>query len=737
MDNKITAAGIKIFFDDLYCFSKEFNSILASEVLRLNSLLGHELSDDFPEVLMSQKESEKHIIPMFHGDTSSVLKHIETENLLLQCPVQTLICSTFDPSQVNCEKYTLYKALSLQVVIRQIINKDVASKSNKLCNEIRQLSLGRRLTLESYLPLIKGVPLSVLVDNLNGLKSNDVLLKDDKTRAQLANYSIAYTAAFEHSTTNKRVHIIHDLGKHLEFNPLMNLDDSADFDASEISEVSDVILQSKPYESEDLSSESDKKLILISIINDNSNAVNSFISREIVSKVKRRDMMLPCDIYAPTQFEISKLIDHCFKSLDTPSGHCAKLLLLSLILGTSTDGIKQLRVVRETDNSIVGIKRTHKLPSQKTSKSTEHITSKVTKDITIILPEYIISNLSNLRFTKVDKLKVKTFLLSINKEYGTHLTEIKIASYLQQKFHNENKSPVIPAIIKGEHLDRLPALYYNQIDINEFNKAYLRHLNYLNHHGDYGPLFHINESILESDKKIGSPLFIGIDELKVIFNELQSRVKNILRLKKKKFSKNAHNYIVIYTQQIIAMSSGYRPVTGWLGKLSDIDLANKQYWISDKETQSVNSSRLIVLSTICIEVIKQYLTYVKQCIRFYKRSDPTLADRYHKILTGEEHLTFFMKSTGNKGKTITEEASPKTIQYHLKDIFPLQLNWYRHHMCSYLNSVEEDPSLIRAWMGHSDFGGNTFTASSSCSFRSMASIANAIDRYLSKIGIEV
>lgn len=700
MDNKITAAGIKIFFDDLYCFSKEFNSILASEVLRLNSLLGHELSDDFPEVLMSQKESEKHIIPMFHGDISSVLKHIETKNLLLQCPVQTLICSTFDPSQVNCEKYTLYKALSLQVVIRQIINKDVASKSNKLCNEIRQLSLGRRLTLESYLPLIKGIPLSVLVDNLNGLKSNDVLLKDDKTRAQLRNYSIAYTAAFEHSTTNKRVHIIHDLGKHLEFNPLMNLDDSADFDASDISEVSDVTLHNKD---EDFFSGTTWKLTLISMLNDNSNAVNSSASHDIVSRIKRRDMMLPCDIYTPTQFEISKLIEQCFKSLDTLSDHCAKLLLLSLILGTSTDGIKQLRAVKGVDNRIVGIKRTHKLPSQKTSKNIEFIISKVNQDFTIILPEYIVGKLSNLRFTKVDKvdyLEIKTFLNKINKKYGTHLTEAKIINYLQQKFHNENKSPLIPAIIKGHKLDRLPALYYNQIDIKKFNEVYLRHLNYLNHHGDYEPLFHINETILESDKKIGSPLFIGIDELKVIFVELQSRVKNILRLKKKKFSKNAHNYIVIYTQQIIAMSSGYRPVTGWLGKLSDINLDNKQYCISDKETQSVDSSRLIVLPTICIEVIKQYLTYVKQCIRFYKRSDPTLADRYNKILTGEEHLTFFIKSTVNNGKTITQEASPKTIQYYLKDIFPLQLNWYRHHMCSYLNHIEEDPSLIRAWMGH-------------------------------------
>lgn len=734
MVKDIESASSKVFFKELFCLSPEENSILAKEAIRLISILDEEFMLYFHEIESIIGGLNTYVIQEGNGSLKSVFERLKAEGVIGEYYFQTFISTDFEPSWTDFEKLEQYKALTFIVAIRQCTHQDVESRISTMCSEIRQLALGNRAYLRKLLPDILSLSYISLLSELEKLKDNEnSLITDEAVLRQFASLYIPFSSALEKSIGIARTakHNLDHISE-LKISSIKSLDDSIDFNASIIAEMRFDPKGQKNFAKEEALSDIDRKLAAITMNSDESHFVKQKKANAIYARLKKRSMHLPCDIYSASEYEISVLIKSCNEAFDSVNEPCARLLLLSLVLGNTTKQVRNRKLARSEHREVVGIQRQHKLPSHLNAKfcNNVQITTEVSKVIVLPLPEKIINKLSNIRFSNVTDEMLQQFIKEVNKKNNTHLSLVKISNYLQQTFTKKNYDPVIQAVIRGEDLDKLVALYYVQLNVSDVLNLFYRYINYLSGHGDHKQqeIFQIGPAMSDMEEKLGSQLFIETRKLQCLFAVLQSELKAKLRQSgKAKFSSDTHNLLTVYVQIILALSSGYRPVTGWFGRLSHINLDNHQYWISDKETQQVNTCRTIILPDICIQIINKYLRYVEQSIAYYQRQNIELCERYQAVLTSAEHFTFFIN--GNR----VEEIRPKTYEAQIKDKLPLQLNWQRHHIRSYLAHEEIDHELISGWMGHSDIGGGLFSSCSSCSFREMQLIADSINTLLTEI----
>lgn len=733
--NDIEPACSNVFFKKLFCLSPEENSILAKEAIRLISILDAEFKLYFHEIESITGVLNRYVIDQEHGSLKPVFERLKAEGEIGEYYLQAFISTDFEPSWSDFEKLDQYKALTLIVAIRQRTHQDVESRISTMCNEIRQLALGHRAYLRKLLPDILSLSYISLLSELEKLKNNEnSLITDEAVLRQFASLYIPYSSALDlsiGSARNGKQNLDHR--SELKIHSIKNLDDSSDFNASIITELRFAIEGCNALANkEEALSDIARKIVAITMNSQDSHFVKQKKANAVFARLKKRAMHLPCDIYSASEFEISVLVKCCTEAFDSVNEPCARLLLLSLLLGNTINQVRNIKLARSEHREIVGIQRLHKLPSHRNvnSGNSAQITTEVSKEIVLPLPAKIINKLSNMRFSNVTDEMLQQFIKEINKKHNTHLSLVKISNYLQQTFAQKNYDPVIQAVIRGEALDKLVALYYVQLNVSDVLSMFNRYIKYLSAHGDHKhqEIFQIEPAMSDIEDKVGSPLFIEQRKLQCIFTVLQSELKAKLRQSgKAKFSSDTHNLLTIYVQIILALSSGYRPVTGWFGHLSHINLDNHQYWISDKETQQSNTCRTIILPDMCIQVINKYLRYVEQSIAHHQFLNVELCERYKSVLSSDEHFTFF--THGNK----VEEIRPKTYEAQIKDKLSLQLNWHRHHIRSYLAQEQIDHELISAWMGHSDIGGGLFSSCSSCSFREMQLIADSINTLLTEI----
>jgi hypothetical protein len=363
-----------------------------------------------------------------------------------------------------------------------------------------------------------------------------------------------------------------------------------------------------------------------------------------------------------------------------------------LILGNSFNDISAAKV-QMNSRSVVGIKRQFKLPSQKLRDEITPLTQSTYENYVLPLPLNLVDQLSNLRFKTIIDTDLTNYLSHLNKEHRLHLTLTKISGYLSQTLNTYGIDGVLVDLITGYLPQNRPARFYTHIPYWTLLGVYEKYVLHINAAGG-NDFLRDKEEVLVSKKRLGSPLYINDSLLCSLFHHIEQELNSQLLNDITGYSESAHNLKLLKLQLILGFSSGYRPVEGWFGYTQDIHFPTGEYRIAEKERQLSYSGRVILLPPTALKALKSYFSYCEEACIHFANSEPLLSNRYRQSIDSLSPFCFYR----HQGKI--QEATPSSYAQHIDPIFPLQANWARHHLRSFLFERQINDEVIGAWMGH-------------------------------------
>jgi|TARA_R110001583_G_scaffold843_1_gene7704 integrase len=693
-----------------------YHHIIAREVLRLTGLLKSQYKLEFKELTTIKEHAESFadvsIVNSENANLKVLYDHLKSNKQLKKYYFVAFIsCVMSSPSQ-DKNQYDQYKAIILFVCAKLYMMGFHESAIKGVCNELRQWALGKRNSLSNNLPDIINSEIERLLQELDDARKTNLEVSfTEQIGHQLSRIFIPIRDSQENKegiTRNvkpqfgRRKTVI--IGKKIE----------DDTNESTIIELSEITKTKEQWAREESGTQKTKNAYLVSMKKPlmNGYAIQKLQAKAKVNQALKNQMSLPCDINNASNFEIETLLKFCLNN-DQTNDLARSFILASLMLGNSFEQLS-LWHFNTKENTLI---RQHLLPTQKYRQTIKPLVQHIQKSYSITLPAIINSAVLTKYGQQVEN-DIADALSALNKKHGTHLTKRKIAKFLGQKLKQEAIDPTIIALIMGESANTHPELSYTQLTGNQLSQTHQRYINYLEKLAEQK--FRYIHAHQTSDELIGSPLFIKDDVISITIKSIQAKIAAERGIESDKY----HNFITYYVQIALAISSGYRPVTGWLGKITDLNLFNKTFWISDKEIQQKTNGRVVVLPDITLSIIEKYIAY----LHFFKvktrRIDIKLSQRYEDALNGKEHLFFYRQGLS------TEEVSPKSMSSHFDSIIPLPLNWYRHYARSLLVSKSIDPDLIAAWMGHAEVNSPSFTRFCSYSMADLKRVANCLNQKL-------
>ena len=704
------------------------HSCIAQEIINLSQTLSYQYQLDFPELktitsLAQLKISNTQIPVDEHKKSLTLIYQALVKNKQIEKYYFTaFIVSVMRSPSHDHQQFEHYKAITLLVCLKLYAMGSHESAIEKVCNEIRQWSLGKRNDLANNLPDVIDIDMKRLIDELDSKRKEKFeISKSSRVEKQLSKIHVPYNNSFYYKDgilRSKRLRAPGTPPTTLIVNTIEF--EGTDVDTFQVTELTEVKAHQEVWANEEAASERTKRQLLISIKNasDNGYAVQKLQAQAIGNQIQKNNLLLPCNINLATKFEIQTLLSYCMN----PSIVCEKtrsFLLASLTLGSSFERINQLNF-NSVNNSLV---IEHTLPTQKQRKPIIKLLTPTKTTFFIELPYDITANLLNdLDDSTSDK--ISKLLSTINKKHGTRLTTTKISSYLRFLLKKESIDPTIIALIQGETAKTNPELSYTHLSDLDVKQTYDRFLSYLERLCSKTTKIQFKCQINVREKsKIGSPLVMSDEVMSAFFKTLEINISAMSGSS----SPQRHNLVTYYVLFTLAISSGYRPVTGWLGKITDYNLLNLSLWISDKEILQSETGRLIILPKIALRILKRYLQYLKAGAVDASRVNLDISARYQQAITGEQHLFFFITDDA------IEEVTPSTMAAHFDSVLPLPLNWHRHYVRSLLFKKEIHPELIAAWMGHAQLNEPAFTRFSSYSIGDLNKISNLINKKLTSV----
>ncbi len=456
-------------------------------------------------------------------------------------------------------------------------------------------------------------------------------------------------------------------------------------------------------------------------------------ARSAANHIQRREKMLITGFSFLTHYDVSTLIDHCFKSIDEDAHYC--ILLIMLFTGKSLD---------EVLNSINEIKFPSKPPFENHAlylfepDLPEHTVDSVMEGslnrssglVIQALPKEIRNCLirykNQLNKTKTITEDVKKTITKLNQDNSTNLTLVRITNYLMYYLNNRGFDSTELALIQGKELRQESGTYYYQKNSGELLSIHQNYINDLMSRSSY------NIEIIDkaSSKKVGSQLMVKQDQIILLF-DLMSKQLEVLRAGNWKQIEQFHNLYVVYCIKLLNLATGHRPVRNPYDDITKFDLVAGTLFISDKEERSELAARVIALPEIAIVQTKLYLQHLKKLESEIANLSSNSSTAINKAITGVGPLFFLLNGIE------VEPVIPSNLIIELENIFPLPLNWHRHFMRTWLRKNGFSGQLTNAWMGHLSTGSSGFSRYSGLSMYDLRHIADSINDFLSsKLMIE-
>lgn len=723
--------NIERFLRQLFPFEREQNSLIASEVIRLCAVIGSEYKSEFSEMEFLISEAQKHIISNRHQKLHDVVESISKNRKLGVHFLPAFLASDLLLTSYDHKKFDQYKALTFLCVARLSFLGKHKPKIKAICDDVRLFSNGQRESMAAYLPDINLLNLPLLVKAFNVLVDRENEARPpSQVVDQLNKYRRPYESTLKDAEGYTRTVTSSEFKKsgRLEPGELKTLDEEAGDTVFELKQFSETPKSGgHSWQKEDHHGERSRTMSIVSAYSHtkHSYATGALHARAIQARIEKRELYLACDIDSATNYEIGSLTGFCVAQIKTqsPDFMAAKLLLLMLITGDTYDQIEKLKCRRSANNRMVGFYRKHRLPSQTQRTEVQPLLVGVSNEFWLPLPQIVCGQLSNLKFRNVEEQQLKAILQKINEQKQTSLTLRKVSSYLKQKLSHENIDSTIIALLSGAPINTVPALFYVQLSSELLLSTYYRYLDFLSHLTSTSSVFtEFDEYPLPLT--LGSPLYLEVNVLSSLVSKLQDKLSST-----DQHSEQFHNCITIYTQLVLAIGSGYRPVTGWFGKITHLSLQTGDYWISDKESGVGDNSRVVKLPQIAVNILDDYLRYCSDRGLRLANINPELSREYQCVLSGENHLFFYVKEHQ------LMPCTPSNYSLFIDPILPLQANWARHHVRSLLTANNVDAPIINAWMGHMNHSKRSFHEYSALSRQDMRLVSTLINAHLVDIGV--
>lgn len=459
--------------------------------------------------------------------------------------------------------------------------------------------------------------------------------------------------------------------------------------------------------------------------------VEQLRSSSVNANIQRNSLLFSSSISVATFHEIKLFTQYFFKHVDEEPN--LSILMLIMLTGRPVEVLDNIPW-STISGFISSLKVEYVLPSTKI-ENTALNTIKTDKSFTILLPRIISSKiLPKLKIVSHNELE--TLIRELNRELRTYLTLSKLTMVFSQFCRMQGIDTVIEGVLRGAEVASMPAAFYTQINVKRLFEVYERYCSYLSQVS--GKELQLNEALFNQEHSVGSTIPISESCLLTILSDLQSSI--IDRLAELPYSEYAvsdladtHNMIVYHICNVLAFCSGYRPVLGWFGSIDDIDLTNGFYWISDKESLDVDTSRMIKLPHTCIAIIESYLVHCRSALELPSllKLNSRLYNRFKQALSGEKEFLFFIdeeKPVLLSGKSYLSYAD--SFNHPFK-----QANWARHQSRTYAMHKGIHSEIIDQWFGHNKYQYLHFGHFSSLSLGDLSQITSILESFLQDHGI--
>ncbi|PFG58017.1 hypothetical protein ATG66_0521 [Vibrio sp. ES.051] len=740
---------IQEFIEQLFQYEKEANSAIAKKVL----FFLHEFCQEYPRtrtlITPLILECTKQVKPGNY-DLNFVYRLLKGRQILGENYFSAMIVCPMNPyliSDSDKQKIERYEVLCLVALIASFSVENCITFRQKIPHIIRMIKLGKRTELLQILPDLHGKNYREIVTVLRrfvleGKRKNFAQSRIDESEllvraAEIISNHLPVLTTRKVSKFPKTPYFDSTIERpfygdasfgHLEVTQLYHFDASTD----------DEVAADEQYESDNLCIEEDQFAISTSKSSSivyNPHAIHNDYSVEsaraalVNSSMLRNAQLHNSSIATATSHEVRRFITHYF--MDDMKSDASDRLMLSLLTGRSIGALMGEDWVINEEGYITGFMRHHQLPSTKYALNSITVThaDRTIETFELSIPP-IVRYRSSLFHSAKEENEEVLYLNALNKETNSRLTPNKVSRFFCQYGKSVAVDPVIEGVIRGVSLSTLPASYYTKFKLRTVQQHYHHYFQFLSIISEITLL--MAESSVSDECYLGTMVPYDKTQLKFEIKLLSKTLIQCISLEtNESLHEMIHNLLVLFLIKVLSIASGYRPVHGWFGSLTDLNLSSGYCCISDKERLETDSSRVIKLPSTALNLINDYLRFCEQSLR--NRFTPEIpATRYEQTLNGKNHLFFFIN--GNK----TLEPSPKNwyrVSLSMPIPIPAQANWGRHQTRSFLIERGIHPDIIAAWMGHHQGGNMAFEHYSSLSLADLTTVADTLDQLLISLGV--
>jgi len=710
LEGKISS--LESLAEAMFPFGKEhnqFNIVLLQEVRRL--------FDSYPYPCVDAYFDRKKLTELLVQDNNStelnlsdVGQWLKKNRKISLYRLSAFLTKTYTSNGELIARYDAYKSLVLHICAALSSIGNYHDRILTCCDSMRFIADGRRAGLLELLPDIQYKNLESIQRLLAALSESSRFADEVHRLERSIEDIVLNNSGYTRNTEKQRL-------------IRTNTFESEEGSIFDINAENTKFLNQEAYSEEEHVTGLKDKLSVVKLKKRHSDSryVCHVQSAALLQHAKKSKLFLSCDSRLMTDHETRVLLDEIFYSIKRP---VSKKILLMLLTATAESDLKELTAKRNKDRKITGFSRKMRIPAQKQESRFKPILTEVESEYWLPLPKIAVRKLSSLKLTRVSKDDVSAFLKGVNKKHNTDISMRSVCALFECYMKSSGSEQLKTAYIKGINQRQYPALYYTNLNYIDLFNHYLGYLDWL---------ARISENIEFKDiteypvvKSLGSPLYFDDKFLR----KLLSKLKQEFCQRKSETSHDVHNKVTLYVQMVLGLSSGYRPVSGWYGTAKHLHLRTLCYWISDKQDSVNDNSRFIILPEVTTKLLSDYFEYSRYKANQYKNTNTRLMRRYDAASSGEEHLFFYLSD-----KKDIVEVVPSSYQKMIKEYFPLQDNWTRHYIRSYLSKSGIHTELIDAYMGHSSIESLAYLPASSLSRLELSEIAQKINKLLVGVGV--
>jgi hypothetical protein len=443
------------------------------------------------------------------------------------------------------------------------------------------------------------------------------------------------------------------------------------------------------------------------------------INRKISINSKRKEKYLIADTAYLTSSNITDIINFCQSNI-CPESY---FILLTLFTGRKISKLKKIQInLDNSEQAYFTFK--YKRNTKDVQKELQPLYHEPITTVKLPLPYEIFKAFKKFKIIipTIDEYKLFIKEIKDNHLIANKITLMKISEYLSFWLVNNKHDTSDVAIITGKLSNLSSGIHYYQASTNNIHQVYM---DYVNHLLDLTDSKKLKIAPL-MDGVLGSKYVLKKEIVSSYFELLSKKIKN---LKTTDFEEQ-HNLFVLYTLNILNLSTGHRPVFDPYQQLKHFTLSKRMVYICDKRRDGALPYRFGILCEIALMQFENYIAYLRKI----QNTKNILIEGLYKTIVDmlNSKIPIFLFIING------EFVNVNNSRIHLvsRDILPVESNWNRHFMRTNLSLMNVPGQLIDMFMGHDGGGDYGLSKYSSLSAQDLYTVSNIVNTILTELRVK-